>query len=58
MKITIEQYGQKAKIYLPDESSLDTVIPAIVAGLIAAGWNYEVILNYLQHYCKENGTNK
>ncbi len=58
MKITIKQYGQKAEINLPDESSLEEVIPAIVGALIAVGWSYEVILNYLQHYSKENSSNK
>lgn len=53
MRINIEHYKTRTEANLPEESTLDEVLPAIIGALVAVGWSYEVVVKYLIGWAKE-----
>ena len=53
MKISIEHYKTSTEANLPENTSLDEVLPAIIGALVAVGWSYEVVVRYLVEWAKE-----
>lgn len=47
MRINIEHYKTRTEANLPEGSTLDEVLPAIIGALVAVGWSYEVLIRYL-----------
>ena len=53
MRIKIKHYKTRTEANLPEESTLDEVLPAIIGALLAVGWSYEVVVRYLIEWAKE-----
>jgi len=52
MRINIEHYKTRTEANLPEESTLDEVLPAIIGALVAVGWSYEVVIRYLVEWAR------
>lgn len=50
MRITIEHYGKRAEVTLPDDSNLTDVMEVFIGALVACGWSFPVIISWLKEY--------
>jgi hypothetical protein len=54
MRITVEHYGKRAVMEIPETSNMESVLESFIGALLSVGWSYNVILSWLAEFVSQN----